>query len=236
MKLRRPMKPMRPSNLLNLLRSFCPTLIEVGSFSPQRFKPTRLTTWSIERANIRLQTYVKSTYNLHMVSRVAEGTDSSTQKPRRRLPLLWFALPVLLFLALGVALLLRTPPLTKQVNRFLGTWTYSGSEGAKNKFMHFRADGSAHWWSAQGSGSYLEWAVDGDSMEFRQYTTKRSAQLSRLTALIYGPYEGDDFEIVFVSDDEFTLRRDYRDGETGEMKSGTTVYRRIKDEIAESAE
>ena len=139
-------------------------------------------------------------------------------------------------LALGVALSLRTPPLTKRATRFLGTWTYSGSEGAKDKFMHFRADGSAHWWSAQGSGSYLEWAVDGDSMEFRQYTTKRSAQVSRLTALVYGPYEGDDYEIVSVSDDEFTLRRDYRDRETGEMKSGTTVYRRTEDEITESAE
>ena len=179
-----------------------------------------------------------------MNSRVSDVKDRSTRKPRRRLPLWWFALPGFLFLAVGVALLLRTPPLPKQANRFLGTWTYSSSEGAKNKFIHFRADGSADWWwSKPGSGSYLVWKVDDDSMEFRQYTTKRTAQISRLTELVYGPYEGDactlpaqDYEIVSVSDDEFTLRRDYRDRGTGEMKSGTTVYRRIEDEITESAE
>jgi len=73
-------------------------------------------------------------------------------------------------------------------------------------------------------------------MEIRQYTTKRSAQMSRLTELVYGPYEGNEYEIVSFSDDEFILRRDYRDADTGKMKSGTTVYRRITDEIPDSGD
>ena len=70
-------------------------------------------------------------------------------------------------------------------------------------------------------------------MVMRQYSSQQNAQLSRLTAIVFGPRGGDVFEILDVSDDEFKLRRDYRDHATGEMKSGTTVFCRIQDETTE---
>ena len=176
---------------------------------------------------------MESSYDHYMVSRVSEVQISGSCKPRRRLRLWWIALPLTLMLVLGFVFSIRTPPLTKQAARFLGRWTYSGTEGAKNKFIHFHADGSADWGYVNSKQYYLEWEIVGDSMLIRQYSSKRSAQMSRLTALVFGPRGGDVFEIVDVSDDEFTMRRDYRDHETGEMKSGTTIFCRIQDETTE---
>ncbi len=175
-----------------------------------------------------------SAYDRGMASN-SESTGGPRFERRRRLSLWWFALPAALLLILLLVSSIRKPTLPTSAGRFLGSWTYSSSSGAKDKLIHFRADGSAHWRSATG-GSYLEWVADDDSLVIYEYPNKLDAYRNRITAPVYGPHPGNEFEIVSVSDDQFQLRRDYRDQQTGEMRSETIDFRRLQRAVIETAD
>ena len=169
-------------------------------------------------------------------------TERKSKKRLGRKLVLFGLLAILMMTGAGIFILLFAgmQPKGKIPQQLVGTWRSVRTHdphGLGDTIWDLRADGTARWrlssGKSLGSGGntigYFEWwTEDPKLLVMHQYSSKAAARRARLISAVLGPVGGrTDYELVEVSDDEFTIR--------SKRGGKEATYRRTNDDMIESA-